>query len=145
MTVKWMQCAGAAAACSVLLAGCQSLPVPPLAEGCGHDACTVQVHVSCIKDTCWLWLPPWQYTVNARGNNVFWQLQADADGKHFRFDPAKGIRFKAQGNGFSCMPIGDNQFKCDNGKVPGYHEYGINVIGDVKVPELDPWVVNFRN
>jgi len=108
-----------------------------------EDHCRVKVYVSCFAG----W---WPCTVSvsvakleARGNNVFWDLEDEPDGKRFRFDPDSGIAFKKEGSGFDCMPVaGKRSFKCTNRNVKGEHEYGVKVIGDVFVPRLDPWVVN---
>lgn len=145
MIQRSVQCAGVLAACVALLVGCATPPTkPPGMLSCSDEEhCRVQVYVSCF-------LHYWPCTVSvdiakvqARGNNVFWDLQDEPDGKRFRFDPASGIEFKKQGNGFRCMPVSAGRsYKCDNGKVPGEHEYGVKVIGDVFVPRLDPWVVN---
>ena len=148
MIAKCIQCAGVLATCLILLNGCKSISTkPPEVLSCAlkpETACTVPVSVKCVQTSCSIASPSSTDVVDARGNNVFWELQNDDDSKRFKFDPDKGIQFKA-GSGFSCQPVGTRSFKCDNGKHIGYHHYSINLIGDVVVPELDPWVVNFRN
>ena len=144
MSTKCFRFAGVLAACFVMLAGCASTPKPRDEFTCTNAKdCRAKVYVS-----CWLNYWPCQVSVDpyrlvANGNNVFWDLQDEGDGKRFKFDPDTGIEFKKSGNGFKCMQVaGGRSFKCDNGKQAGEHEYGVKVIGDVWVPRLDPWVVN---
>ena len=145
MITNGFRCAGVLAACFVvLLSGCTSIPKSSEELTCTNEKdCRGKVYVSCLFGywPCTVSVDP--YRIVARGNNVFWELQNDGDGRRFKFDPGTGIEFKKPGNGFKCMPVaGDRSFKCDNGKQPGDHEYGVKVIGDVWVPRLDPWVVN---
>ena len=137
--------AGVLAACFVLLAGCASPPPKPhdMLTCSNEDNCRVKVYVSCAFHYWPCVVSVDRDRIAARGNNVFWDLEDEPDGKRFTFDPSTGIEFKKSGNGFRCMPVaGKRSFKCDNGKVAGEHEYGVKVIGDVWVPRLDPWVVN---
>ena len=108
-----------------------------------EQECRVKVYVTCAFHYWPCLVSVDQEKVDARGNNVFWDLQDDPDGNRFRFDPDSGIQFKKPGNGFTCRPVaGQRSFKCDNGRVDGEHEYGVKVVGDVFVPRLDPWIVN---
>jgi hypothetical protein len=148
MIVKPVQCIGVLATCLILLSGCKSISTkPPEVLSCAvktETACTVPVSVKCINNSCKISSPAKTDVVEARGNNVFWVLQDDDDSKRFTFDPDKGIETK-EGSGLRCQPVGTRSFKCLNANKVGYHHYTINLVGDVVVPPLDPWVVNYRN
>ncbi len=145
MYIRCIRLASAIAACLVVLTGCATPPITEQKVMCSAQDCRVKVYISCLAHwwPCKIWVD--DSKVEARGKNVFWDLQDDFDGKRFQFDPNTnvGIRFKKSGNGFTCNPVAASRsFKCDNGKVPGEHEYGIKLIGPVFVKEFDPWVVN---
>ena len=144
MIRKCLPCVGLLAVCFFMLTSCAPTPPKPMQVlSCSdEDHCRVKVYVACAFHLWPCQISVDQDRVNANGNNVFWDLEDEPDGKRFKFDSIAGIQFKKAGNGFTCMPAGNRSFKCNNGKVAGEHEYGIKVVGDVYVPPLDPWIVN---
>ena len=140
MNTSWLRSCLLVAA-TLIVYGCASIDHSgggqPRQE-CGGD-CRVNVRINCqMGVACSISVPD---EVHARGQNVFWEIDAGAH-PSFVFDPTSGIEFKsAEGQrNFRCQVLaGGRAFKCDNARAPGRFPYGIKIVG---IPRLDPWIVN---